>query len=95
VDMTSSNFAQTIIGEATQDCVNKLADILKEQSASMKKTASETPKRTMIESASLCRRKRITSASASETALDGWLVARLGASRAPTELTRGYDTHVL
>ena len=37
VDMTSSNFAQTIIGEATQDCVNKLADILKEQSASMKK----------------------------------------------------------
>jgi curli biogenesis system outer membrane secretion channel CsgG len=38
VDMTSSNFAQTIIGEATQDCVNKLADILKEQSASMKKT---------------------------------------------------------
>jgi len=37
VDMTSSNFAQTIIGEATQDCVNKLADILKEQSANMKK----------------------------------------------------------
>ncbi|HSR09426.1 MAG TPA: CsgG/HfaB family protein, partial [Bryobacteraceae bacterium] len=32
VDMTSSNFAQTNIGEATQDCVNKLADILKEQS---------------------------------------------------------------
>lgn len=38
IDMTSSNFAETIIGEATQDCVNKLADILKEQSASMKKT---------------------------------------------------------
>jgi curli biogenesis system outer membrane secretion channel CsgG len=38
VDMTSSNFAQTIIGEATQDCVNKLADILKEQSSNMKKT---------------------------------------------------------
>jgi curli biogenesis system outer membrane secretion channel CsgG len=37
VDMTSSNFAETIIGEATQDCVNKLADILKEQTASMKK----------------------------------------------------------
>jgi curli biogenesis system outer membrane secretion channel CsgG len=37
VDMTSSNFAETIIGEATQDCVNKLADILKEQSSSMKK----------------------------------------------------------
>ena len=41
VDMTSSNFAQTIIGEATQDCVNKLADILKDQSASMKKTVRE------------------------------------------------------
>jgi len=38
VDMTSSNFAQTIIGEATQDCVNKLADILKEQTVNMKKT---------------------------------------------------------
>jgi len=37
LDMTSTNFAQTIIGEATQDCVNKLADILKEQSANMKK----------------------------------------------------------
>ena len=41
IDMTSSNFAQTIIGEATKDCVNKLADILKEQSASMKKTVRE------------------------------------------------------
>jgi curli biogenesis system outer membrane secretion channel CsgG len=38
VDMTSSNFAQTIIGEATQNCVDKLADILKEQSTNMKKT---------------------------------------------------------
>ncbi len=38
VDMTSSNFAQTIIGEATQDCVNKLADILNEQTANMKKS---------------------------------------------------------
>ena len=38
IDMTSSNFAETIIGEATQDCVNKLADILKEQSSSMKKS---------------------------------------------------------
>ena len=37
VDMTSSNFAQTIIGEATQDCVNKLADILLTQTATMKK----------------------------------------------------------
>jgi curli biogenesis system outer membrane secretion channel CsgG len=41
VDMTSSNFAQTIIGEATQDCVNKLADILKEQSSTMKKSVRE------------------------------------------------------
>jgi curli biogenesis system outer membrane secretion channel CsgG len=41
VDMTSSNFAQTIIGEATQDCVNKLADILKEQTTNMKKTVRE------------------------------------------------------
>jgi curli biogenesis system outer membrane secretion channel CsgG len=41
VDMTSSNFAQTIIGEATQDCVNKLGDILKEQSSTMKKSVRE------------------------------------------------------
>lgn len=41
VDMTSSNFAETIIGEATQDCVDKLAVILKEQSATMKKAARE------------------------------------------------------
>jgi curli biogenesis system outer membrane secretion channel CsgG len=41
VDMTSSNFAQTIIGEATQDCVNKLADILLEQTSNMKKTVRE------------------------------------------------------
>ena len=41
IDMTSSNFGQTIIGEATQDCVNKLADILKEQTATMKKTVRE------------------------------------------------------
>jgi len=41
IDMTSSNFGQTIIGEATQDCVNKLADILKEQTANMKKTVRE------------------------------------------------------
>ncbi len=31
IDMSSSNFAQTIIGEATMDCVNKLAAILNEQ----------------------------------------------------------------
>jgi curli biogenesis system outer membrane secretion channel CsgG len=41
IDMTSSNFGQTIIGEATQDCVNKLADILKEQTATMKKSVRE------------------------------------------------------
>jgi curli biogenesis system outer membrane secretion channel CsgG len=41
IDMTSSNFAQTIIGEATQDCVDKLAEILKTQTASMKKTVRE------------------------------------------------------
>ncbi len=41
VDMTSSNFAETIIGEATQDCVNKLADILKEQTTNMKKAVRE------------------------------------------------------
>jgi len=41
VDMTSANFAQTIIGEATQDCVNKLAAVLKEQSANMKKNVRE------------------------------------------------------
>jgi curli biogenesis system outer membrane secretion channel CsgG len=38
IDMTSSNFAETIIGEATQDCVNKLAEILLGQTATMKKT---------------------------------------------------------
>jgi curli biogenesis system outer membrane secretion channel CsgG len=31
VDMTSSNFGQTIIGEATMDCVNKLAAFLNDQ----------------------------------------------------------------
>jgi curli biogenesis system outer membrane secretion channel CsgG len=41
VDMTSSNFAETIIGEATMDCVNKLADILNQQAVDMKKTVRE------------------------------------------------------
>jgi curli biogenesis system outer membrane secretion channel CsgG len=41
VDMTSSNFAETIIGEATQDCVNKLAAILMTQAAVMKKKPRE------------------------------------------------------
>jgi curli biogenesis system outer membrane secretion channel CsgG len=40
-DMTSSNFAETIIGEATQACVNKLADILDDQAATMKRTVRE------------------------------------------------------
>jgi curli biogenesis system outer membrane secretion channel CsgG len=41
IDMTSSNFAQTIIGEATQDCVNKLAEILLGQTTNMKKSVRE------------------------------------------------------
>ena len=41
IDMTSSNFAQTIIGEATQDCVNKLADILNTQTENMKRNVRE------------------------------------------------------
>jgi len=45
IDMTSSNFGQTIIGEATQDCVNKLADILLQQSATMKKAVREVETR--------------------------------------------------
>ncbi|MGD0579879.1 MAG: CsgG/HfaB family protein [Bryobacteraceae bacterium] len=46
VDMTSSNFASTIIGEATQDCVNKLADILLAQTATMRK--SDRPVETTV-----------------------------------------------
>jgi len=45
VDMTSSNFAQTIIGEATQDCVNKLAAILSEQTDKMKANVREVEAR--------------------------------------------------
>jgi curli biogenesis system outer membrane secretion channel CsgG len=41
VDMTSSNFGATIIGEATQNCVDKLADILNTQAVGMKKTFRE------------------------------------------------------
>ncbi len=41
IDMTSSNFAETIIGEATMDCVNKLAEVLNQQSTNMHKTARE------------------------------------------------------
>lgn len=35
VDMNSSNFAETIIGEATMDCVNKLAAFLDQQVPSL------------------------------------------------------------
>lgn len=35
VDMTSSNFAETIIGEATMDACNKLADILAERASNL------------------------------------------------------------
>lgn len=45
VDMTSSNFAQTIIGEATQDCVNKLAAIRNEQTDKMKANVREVETR--------------------------------------------------
>lgn len=41
VDMTSSNFAQTIIGEATMDCVNKLADQMNKQAPGMQHKARE------------------------------------------------------
>lgn len=43
--MTSSNFAQTIIGEATQECVNKLAAILNEQTDKMKANVREVETR--------------------------------------------------
>jgi len=36
VDMGSSNFAETIIGEATMDCVNKLAEIMNAKVEAMK-----------------------------------------------------------
>lgn len=45
IDMTSSNFGQTIIGEATQDCVNKLGDILSQQATTMKKSFREVETR--------------------------------------------------
>ena len=41
VDMTSSGFAETIIGEATMDCVNKLAAFLGDQTTNMKQTKRE------------------------------------------------------
>jgi curli biogenesis system outer membrane secretion channel CsgG len=45
IDMTSSNFGQTIIGEATQDCVNKLGEILSQQATTMKKAVREVEAR--------------------------------------------------
>jgi curli biogenesis system outer membrane secretion channel CsgG len=39
--MTSSNFAESMVGQATQDCVNKLADILNDQATNMKRTVRE------------------------------------------------------
>lgn len=45
IDMTSSNFGQTIIGEATQDCVNKLGEILSQQATTMKKAVREVETR--------------------------------------------------
>ncbi len=41
IDMSSTNFAETIIGEATTDCVNKLAAILNDQATTMKKRVRE------------------------------------------------------
>lgn len=45
IDMTSSNFGATIIGEATQDCVNKLGEILSQQATTMKKAVREVETR--------------------------------------------------
>jgi curli biogenesis system outer membrane secretion channel CsgG len=45
IDMTSSNFGATIIGEATQECVNKLGDILSQQATTMKKAVREVETR--------------------------------------------------
>jgi curli biogenesis system outer membrane secretion channel CsgG len=39
--MTSSNFAESMVGQATQDCVNKLAAILDDQATNMKRTVRE------------------------------------------------------
>lgn len=41
VDMSSSNFQETIIGEATQDCVNKLSQTLSAQLKDLKPSARE------------------------------------------------------
>jgi curli biogenesis system outer membrane secretion channel CsgG len=45
IDMTSSNFGATIIGEATQDCVNKLGEILSQQATTMRKAVREVETR--------------------------------------------------
>jgi hypothetical protein len=41
VDMTSSNFGETIIGEATQDCVNQIVDEFTTHAEAMKKSVRE------------------------------------------------------
>jgi curli biogenesis system outer membrane secretion channel CsgG len=41
LDMTSSNFQRTIIGEAAQDCINKLAEDINNKAADVKKAVRE------------------------------------------------------
>lgn len=41
VDMTSSNFGETILGEATQDCVNQIADEFTARTVDMKRAVRE------------------------------------------------------
>ncbi len=41
VDVTAANFAETIVGEATMDCVNKLADLFTKQAQGMKRKQHE------------------------------------------------------
>jgi curli biogenesis system outer membrane secretion channel CsgG len=48
VDMGSTNFAQTIIGEATQDCIKNLAEILNDQLAKVKHRAREVHGRVAV-----------------------------------------------
>jgi curli biogenesis system outer membrane secretion channel CsgG len=45
VDMTSSNFAETIVGEATMDCVNKLAEQLNLKASSLQSKQVEVETR--------------------------------------------------
>lgn len=45
VDMSSTNFAQTIVGEATQDCMNKLMEDLNAKQAGIKSRNAEVETR--------------------------------------------------